>query len=97
MGGVSEEPERPGRLPKNPAALQSSLHLWLQFVKDIYVAIIVLGKYTKSGITQPWEKNGWLTDRGLSVVSPFQIYLWMSHGHVISNSKIIRKKGFQVV
>ena len=93
-GEVSEEPEKSGRLPKNPAALQSSLHLWLLFVKDTYVAIIVLEKYTKKWYhSGPWEKNGWLADRGLSVVSPFQIYLWMmSHGHVISNSKIIRKR-----
>lgn len=34
------------------------------------------------------ERNVWLTDKGL----PFILYLWiMSHGLIISNSKIIRK------
>lgn len=71
VGGVSEEPERPGRLPKNPAALQSSLHLWLQFVKDIYVAIIVLEKYTKkwyhSALGEKWVVNRQGSVCGLSL------------------------------
>lgn len=63
-------------------------------MKDTYVAIVVLEKYTKKWYhSGPWEKNGWLTDRG-AVVSPFQIYIPLDDEPraLISNSKIIRKR-----